>query len=246
LNILLTNDDGVGSIGILKLKESLDSFSNCVIVAPDKEKSTTSHSLTLLKPLFVKELESNIYSISGFPADCVYVGVNKILKVKPDLLISGINRGGNLGLDVYLSGTVAAARQAFMQNIPSIAFSLELLDSKTIYWDTAFKVAKDLVLKYIKNPIFGFININIPNIAYEDIKGYKITCLGEKEYKEEVISRVDPRDRSYCWIGGTVNGYKKIENSDCDAVYNSYVSITALKLDVTNYEDNSKLENVFL
>jgi len=184
--------------------------------------------------------------VSGFPADCVYVGLIKILKQKPALLVSGINRGGNLGHDVYLSGTVGAARQAFMQGIPSIAFSLELLNSKILHWDTALLVAKDILTKYINKPFLGFLNINIPNIEYKNIKGYKITKLGEKEYKEELVCRKDPRARPYCWIGGTLNGYKKIKNSDCEAVYNSYVSITPLKLDVTNYDDFDKLEHIFL
>lgn len=245
-NILLTNDDGVNADGLQKLKEAISSFANCIVVAPDIEQSTTSHSLTLYKPLFLRELDYNVYSVSGYPADCVYVALNKILKQKPDLVISGINRGGNLGHDVYLSGTVGAARQAFMQGVPSIAFSLELLNLKTTYWDTAVRVATDIILKFLKEPFYSFINVNIPNVEYKNIKGYKISCIGEKEYKEELLWREDPRGRPYCWIGGTLNGYKNIKESDCEAVYNNFVSISPLKLDLTSYDEFSKLESIFL
>ena len=233
--ILLTNDDGVDSIGILKLKESLEEFGRVIIVAPDSQKSTTSHSFSLDKPLYLNEVSEDVYSINGFPADCVYIGINSILNHKPDLVISGINKGGNLGTDVYLSGTVSGARQGVMQGCSSMAFSLEAFNTQTLYWDTTFKVAKDIVQIYFDNTFKSFLNINIPNIDYSDIKGYKVAKMGEKEYLSQVDWRTDPRKRKYCWIGGYLTGHKDITDSDCKAVHDDYVSITPMSLDITDY-----------
>lgn len=234
--ILLTNDDGVDSPGIRNLKKYLDSKYRVVIVAPETQKSTTSHSFTLHKPLYLKEHEKDVYSVDGFPADCVYVGANSILKNGLDLVVSGVNKGGNLGTDIYLSGTVAGARQAVMQGYSAMAFSVEIFDDKDVFWETAFKVIDEVLEKYFNNEFKTFLNVNIPNLEYKDLKGYKVCKLGEKEYFTQVDWRVDPRNRKYCWIGGYLKVPKGISGSDCDFVYSNFVSITPFKLDVTDYE----------
>lgn len=244
--ILLTNDDGVHSTGIREFKKALEEFGRVVIVAPSEEKSSTSHSFTLDKPLYIKEIEKDIYSLNGFPADCTYVGINSILDTKPDIIISGVNKGGNLGTDVYLSGTVSGARQAVMQGYSSMAFSIELFDKGHIYWDTAFLVAKDILKKYFTKSFKSFLNVNIPNVEYSNIKGYKLARMGEKEYFTQVDWRTDPRNRKYCWIGGYLTGYKDIGDSDCKTVYDNYVSLTPMKLDVTDYSSFNELENILV
>ena len=237
--ILLTNDDGVSSDGLFALKKSLEPLGTVVIVAPSSEQSGTGHSLTMHTPVRVKELEKNVYSVSGFPSDCVYAAVHGLLPKKPDVIISGINRGANMGIDVYYSGTVAGVRQGIIDGI-SHGFSISLVvekKDKEYFWDDAADFARLMTTKllekgYKKN---GFLNINYPNIPKEKIKGVMITKMGDKHYLKEVRWGKDPRGDAYCWLWGEYSNFEQIEGSDCVAVHDGYISISPMILDVTDY-----------
>ena len=239
MNILLTNDDGVYAPGLKALRETLSPIANVVIVAPLQERSTTGHTLTLDQPLRLIELEKNIYGCSGFPADCSLIGIAHLYKTKGekiDLVISGINRGANLGQDIYYSGTVAAARESVFHNVPAISVSscMDFHSENHIedHYYTASNFIKSLVESDISRIIspMTLLNINVPWKKESEIKGLKVTKVGFRNYSEEVNPRVDFRGRNYYWIGGVYQGYQKLENSDCHAVEEGNISITPIKL----------------
>ena len=244
--ILLTNDDGVNAEGIRVLKDVLAPLGRIIIVAPSSERSTTGQTLSLHVPLRVDELEEGVYSVSGYPADCTYVALHGILPRKPDLVISGINRGGNMGNDIYYSGTAAAARQAVMDGVPSISVSVELEKGyKKIFWEDVAEFTLKFASKFLSEDLGfgGFININSPNLPSRKIKGYKFTKMGQRRYLEQVDWRTDPRDKKYCWIGGYYEGFKSEEGTDCQVVEDGYISITPMKLDVTDYSTIERLKD---
>jgi 5'-nucleotidase len=230
MKILISNDDGVHAAGIKSLYGHLNKDHNVTMIAPMEEKSTTGHSLTLDKPLRIKELDKNIYGVDGFPADCVLMGIGHILKNdKPDIIISGINRGANLGQDLYYSGTVAAAREAAFHRFPSIAVSLHFQQVNTyhFYETAAMFIANFLKTEIVKKiPPYCLINVNVPNIAYQDLKGVKLTTIGFRFYSEEIHQRVDSRERDYFWISGHYKGFLDDPNSDNFAVEHGYISVT--------------------
>jgi len=233
---LLTNDDGYFSPGITALAEKLGQMGQVYIVAPDREKSSISLALTLRRPLRAEKVVRNVYAVDGTPADCIYVALRYILPRKPDLLISGINKGANLGCqDVSYSGTVAAALQGTFMGIPSIAVSL--LGRKTSRehhydFEKAAALVRSLVEILIKKklPPKTYLNINIPPFP---IKGLKITRLGEKRYSPELAIKKDPRGKTYFWIG--VGNPRAVgpKNSDVQVVDRGWVSITPLQIDRT-------------
>ncbi len=234
--ILISNDDGIYSEGIRVLAERLKNLAKVVVVAPDREKSAASHSLTLHRPLRIQEIKKNYYAISGTPTDCITLGVYEILKKKPDLIDSGINHGGNLGDDVHYSGTVSAALEGAMMGIPSIALSLVTRDDRPRYEPAAFyglKVAR-MVLKH-GLPHGVVLNVNIPNLPLKQIKGMAICKLGKRNYGDIIIEKLDPRKKKYYWIGGDESGYEDISGSDCNTILDKKVSITPLQVDMTNY-----------
>jgi len=241
LNILLVNDDGVHAPGINILRETLSSIANVVVVAPMEEKSTTGHTLTLDHTIRISKIKEDIYGCSGFPADCSMVGIGHIFKKelngrKIDLVISGINRGANLGQDIYYSGTVAAAREAAFHGIPSIAVSscmdFRKIHNETDYYFTASNFIKKLVQLNISNfiPRMTVLNVNVPWCSIDKIKGLKVTKVGFRKYSEDIDEREDFRGRKYYWIGGIYHGYDEFEDSDCVAVENSQISISPIKL----------------
>lgn len=241
MEILISNDDGIESPGILKLAEQLKSVGNVTVVAPARERSTSGHSLTLHKPLRCYEVAPQYYSISGSPADCVYMATRLIMKKKPDVIVSGINRGANLGNDIYYSGTVAAAREGAYFGCKAIAFSLALghhLDKTENHWDTAASFAKVFVPTAVKKgfPLNHILNVNIPNLPMGEIKGVKMSKQGLRYYTDEITDRVDPRNRHYYWLGGEYKGFENIPGSDCVHVDQGYISIVPLKIDSTDYE----------
>ncbi len=241
INVLLVNDDGVHAPGINILFNELKEICNVTMVAPLSERSTTGHSLTLDHTLRLERIEENKFGCSGFPADCALMGIGFIFKKlykgkKIDLVVSGINRGANLGQDIYYSGTVAAAREASFHGIPSIAVS-SCMDFKKIpndidHYISASKLIKRLIQLDVVNyiPPMTLLNINVPWKSESEIKGIKITDIGFRKYSEDIDEREDFRGRKYYWIGGIYRGFDEFETSDCYAVEESNVSITPLKL----------------
>lgn len=240
MDILISNDDGVFAEGIKSLKRTLSEIANVTVVAPLEERSTTGHTLTLDHPLRLVELEENVYGCSGYPADCALLGIIHLFKEKmnkkPDLLISGINRGPNLGQDTYYSGTVAAAREAVFHGIPSMAVSTAshfgTPKGDKLFYDTAShfvkKFLKEKIHEFLKP--MGLLNINVPNLPLDQIKGVEMTRLGFQKYSEEIQKREDFRGRPYFWIGGIYEGFDGNDKTDCHAVSQGKVSVTPIDL----------------
>ncbi len=234
--ILLTNDDGFYSEGIEALHRRLKDLGEIFIVAPDRERSATSLSLTLHRPLRVKRIGENVFAVDGTPADCVYLALQKFLPRKPDLLISGINSGPNLGQqDVSYSGTVAAAIQGTFLQVQSFAISLLHDEKGRVQFDAASKIAFQVAKRLLQNKLPEGITLNI-NIPPPPFKGIKITTLGQRRYNPEIIEEKDPRKNSYYWIG--TGNPKTIgdEESDVVVVKLGYISVTPLHTDLTDFQ----------
>jgi 5'-nucleotidase len=234
MRILLANDDGVNAPGIRELYKQLSPHFKTTMIAPLEERSTTGHSLSLDKPLRLEKLEENIYGCSGFPGDCVLMGLGHVLKEdRPAVVVSGINRGANLGQDLYYSGTIAAAREAAFHSVPSIAVSLvfESMADKPHYETAAQFIKMCLDFELFKHiPPMTLININVPNIDMNKVKGCKLTDIGFRRYSEEVHVRIDARGREYFWIAGRFEGHVETGTSDCDAVKDGFIAVTLHQL----------------
>lgn len=250
MKILISNDDGIYAPGIRALYDTLKGIADVTVIAPLEERSTTGHSLHLNTVLRLEKVDENLYGCSGFPADCVLMGIGHLLKGKrPDLVISGINRGANLGQDLYYSGTIAAAREATFHGIPSIAVSLNLsfnnLEEKP-YYDSAAKIIQKMVQEKIHQsiPELTVLNVNVPNVPYHELKGIKQTRIGFRKYSDEISERVDCRNRKYYWIAGTYGGFKQLGDTDCEAVEQNYVSMTPQKVidSIDNKAENLKTQ----
>ncbi|MEQ1877158.1 MAG: 5'/3'-nucleotidase SurE [Bdellovibrionia bacterium] len=251
MKILISNDDGYQSPGIQKLTAGLrESGYDVVVVCPYTERSTTGHSLTLHKPLRVHQIEKDVHAVTGSPADSVYWATRFLLKgKKPDLLISGINRGANLGHDIFYSGTVAAAREGALFGIPAIAISLAipLRESEaTTQWDSAVRFSKKLVPWFVdlKFPSNHVLNVNVPNLPYSEVKGVKISRQGRRVYADVVTEGMDPRNKKYYWVGGSYTGFDQIPDSDCVHVDQGFISLVPLKTDTTDYELREQIGNL--
>ena len=232
--ILLTNDDGVHSEGLLALREIFAKTDDVCVVAPERERTCVGHAITLHKPLRIKKIADNTYASNGSPADCIYLGIKAILRKKPDIIISGINKGPNMGQDVNYSGTVAAAKEGAFLGIPSIAVSI--CAREHFLFDDAALITERIV-DIVKNKAFidgTFLNVNIPNISHKKLNGFMVTKLGKRIYNDEVLERVDPRGGTYYWIGGNAEGYEDRRGTDFYAVQKGSVSITPLGLDMTH------------
>jgi len=236
VRVLISNDDGINSEGIYALADSLRGLGEVYVVSPDREQSAASHALSLHNPLRIEKIDERIYCVDGTPTDCINLAVNGILKDKNlSLIVSGINKGENLGDDITYSGTVSAAMEGTLLGIPSIAISLA--SRKNFFFDTASFYALLLAKYVINNPLpeGTLLNINVPNLPKDEIKGIKITKQGKRVYGEPVVEKIDPRGRKYYWIGGDELRFLDIEDSDLVAVSQGYVSVTPIKLDLTDY-----------
>ncbi len=249
--ILITNDDGIYSAGIFALWKSMKEIGNPIVVAPDQERSSISHAITIGSPLRVKKINRSEgfegYAVSGTPADCVKLSVKSLFKKKlPDIVISGINRGGNMGTNIIYSGTVSAAAEGANFGIPSVAISLA--SDKTDYFDVSKKSAKKIVCNVINNgiPKGTLLNVNIPYCKQEEILGFKFTRQGNQYFKDEYIERVDPQNRKYYWIKGKVYDEDKSTDQDGKAVSENYVSISPIHFKVTNESYLAELKNRFI
>ncbi len=231
--ILLSNDDGVNSEGIIVLKEYIEELGKIVVFAPLSEKSASSHSITLRKEIRLDEVSENVYAVDGTPVDCILIGIYGVLKRKPDLLISGINLGQNLGEDVFYSGTVAAAREGAMYGVPSVAVSLFLENSdRTRYFDTAAHFAKNISKFMLTHKLNGeLLNVNVPNLPVDQVKGVKLTRLSTRIYQEPVL-----KVRENIFLIGGEPLWELAEGTDLEAVKEGYVSVTPLLIDITDYE----------
>lgn len=240
--VLLTNDDGVNAKGLLTLKNELSKTFQVWVVAPDREQSATSHSLTLQYPLRINKIADRFFSVDGTPTDAVMLAVHAILKRRPDIIISGINHGPNMGDDVSYSGTVAAAMEGTILNIPSIAVSNINWNAK--HFGSAARFVKGMAKLVLKNglPKYTFLNVNVPD-KKGAITKFKVTRLGKRVYSDVVIEKIDPRGKNYYWIGEqTPIWEKKGDDTDFAAIRKGYVSITPLQLDTTDYRAMDRIK----
>lgn len=233
--ILVTNDDGVHAPGIMALSKAMAALGETYIVAPDRERSAAGHSLTLDRPIKAEEIREHVFSVNGTPTDCVTIGINKLLPRKPDLVVSGINKGANVGDDITYSGTVSAAIEGTIFGIPSIAFSL-LSDIQYHYETSALLSAK--IAAYVLEhslPFDTLLNVNVPNVKRHEIKGIKITRQGKRIYENSIQETFNPWGEKHYWIGGGRTFWEHGDEADMEAVQQNYVSITPIHLDLTNH-----------
>jgi len=246
LKILVTNDDGVYADGIRSLVGALRDIGDVFVVAPNRQRSASGHSITMHEPLRAEKVDffgMNIpaWAINGTPSDCVKLGIEALIKEKPDLVFSGINRGSNLGTDVLYSGTVSAAIEGAMLGLPSIAISLAYNNewNYTCAANFSKKLAQQVYTKIL--PVDTLINVNVPN-NNEKIQGVNITTLGIRKYKNSFIERIDPHGEAYYWMGGEISDEDNGEPTDIWSVQNNYISITPIHFDLTKFEYIKKLE----
>ena len=232
--ILLTNDDGVHAPGLRALRTAVAGIGHVIVVAPTREQSASSHSITIDRPLRHIEYEPDVHSIDGTPADCIYLALfeRRFLPRRPDLVLSGINHGHNIGTSVFYSGTVAGAREAAMRGIPAIAFSAAVDGNFERDASTAALLARQF-LKASRDAggQVALLNVNFPK---SDPLGRRVTRVGRQVYEENVIPRRDPGGREYFWIGGRIQDSGELEGTDAHAVAQGYVSITPLALEATH------------
>jgi len=234
--ILLSNDDGFFREGIQVLFRGLKDLARVVIVAPDREKSATSLALTLRHPLRIHKMKPRIYAVDGTPADCIYIALQKVLPRRPDLIISGMNPGPNLGRqDVNYSGTVAAAVQGTFLQIPSLAVSLLPDGERVFHWDFAVGVVRGLARDILAHGLPEGVTLNV-NIPPPPVRGVKITKLGRKFYNPEIIEKKDPRGSSYFWIGTGNPQRVGDDDTDVKAAYQGFISLTPLHADLTCHD----------
>lgn len=240
--ILLSNDDGVHARGLRVLAERLSSLGEIWVVAPDREQSGTSHSISLHRPLRMRNVAPREFAVDGTPTDSVYVALHHVLKEPPDLVVSGINHGPNLGNDVIYSGTVSAAMEAAQFGLRSIAVSLCLPDFRGTepaaqHFDTAADVVAELAQAVLDRPMPRgvLLNVNVPNAVRDEVRGVKLCRLGFNDWSEAVSERADPRGRPYYWIGGQRAGHDNLADSDINAVAAGWASVTPIHYDLTDY-----------
>ena len=234
--ILVTNDDGIYSKGIIILAKALHEVGEVFVVAPDREKSAIAHSLTLHRPLRVEKIKRNYFAVDGTPADCVHLGVDILLPERPRLIVSGINKGGNLGDDITYSGTVSAAFEGTLLGIPSFAVSLAARSH--FKFEPAARFAVRVASMILKKGLSKdtLLNVNVPDLPEMEIKSYRITQQGRWIHSgTAVVEKTDPRGKKYYWIGGGQLVFDRRGDTDFEAVSNGFVSITPLHLDLTNY-----------
>jgi 5'-nucleotidase len=236
MRILCTNDDGYLARGLNLLTDAARDLGDVVTVAPDREQSATSHSLTIHRPLRAREARPGAHVVDGTPTDCVIVALRGVLDSPPDLCLSGVNHGPNMGEDVLYSGTVAAAMEATVLGIPSVALSYAGEDYENL--DGWASVVRDLLARLTpleRFPKETLLNVNLPPVAPEEVRGVRVTNLGQRRYSDSLTRTKDPRGREYFWIGGTVSTWSGGSDSDFRAVEEGYISVTPLHLDLTNY-----------
>ncbi len=236
MKILVTNDDGINAKGLQVLADAMKGVGDVAIVAPDRERSAVGHALTLHHPLRADEIGPNKFAVDGTPTDCVNLGIHNLISFKPDIVVSGINRGGNMGDDVTYSGTVSAAMEATLMGIPAFAVSLVTTAEGRNYKAAAEFAAR--LASIIGNrglPEDTFLNVNVPDIPAEMMLEPLITRQGRRHYDGTIVDKLDPRGRKYYWIGSGEQTFLDLDGSDYHAVLRGHISVTPLHLDLTNY-----------
>lgn len=236
MKILVSNDDGYLATGINVLTAALEQVADVVVIAPDRNRSAASNSLTLSTPLRVSEFGPNRYKVDGTPSDCVHLALTGLLDYEPDLVVSGINHGANLGDDVIYSGTVAAAMEGRFLGLPTIAVSL--VGRKLQHFDTAAAVAAELVQKIERAPLASdvVLNVNVPNVSADDLAGVRATRLGFRHKSEQILKDTDPYGRPIYWVGPAGAGQDAGEGTDFFAIEEGFASVTPLKVDLTRHD----------
>ena len=237
MRLLVTNDDGYLALGVQTLAAAASPLGAIDVVAPDREQSATSHSLTMHHPLRARVAQSGVHVVDGTPTDCVMLAVAALLENKPDVVLSGINHGPNLGDDVLYSGTVAAAMEATILGIPAIALSYAGRDYERIdeWQNVVTRLLERILGREGDFPAETLLNVNLPAIPPEQVKGVRVTTLGRREYVDSLQRGQDPNGRDYYWIGGGSSRWWGRDDSDFRAIESGYISVTPLHLDLTNH-----------
>ena len=236
MRFLISNDDGYLSPGIAALAIALGDLGEAFVCAPERDRSGSSNSLTLDRPLSVRQAPSGFHYVNGTPTDCIHLAATGLMPELPDMVISGINHGPNMGDDTIYSGTVAAATEGFLHGIPSIAISLA--SHNPVYFETAARVAADLVQRFQREPFRGavLLNVNVPDLPYDSLKGTQVTRLGRRHKSAPVIRAENPRGDTIWWVGPIGKIADASLGTDFDAIANGYVSITPLSIDLTAHQ----------
>ena len=234
MRILLSNDDGYFAPGLAALAEALSTLGEVTVVAPERDRSGASNSLTLDRPLRLRKAANGFYFVNGTPTDCVHLAVTGMLDHLPDIVVSGVNLGSNMGDDTLYSGTVAAATEGYLLGVPAIAVSLS--SHRGEHFETAARVARELTVRAMEQP-FGqpvLLNVNVPDIPWEELKGQTVTRLGRRHKAEPVVKQTTPRGEQVFWVGAAGPAADAGEGTDFHAVANDFVSITPLQIDLTH------------
>ena len=236
MRILLSNDDGYFAPGLAALHAALSTLADVTVVAPERDKSGASNSLTLDRPLSMRLAANGFYFLNGTPTDCVHMAVTGMLDWVPDMVVSGINHGSNMGDDTIYSGTVAAATEGYLLGIPSIAVSMVARDSKN--FETAGWVAAELVKRHQQNKVSepSLLNVNVPDVPREGLQGFEVTRLGKRHKAEPAVKAVNPRGETVYWIGAAGGAADAGPGTDFYATEHNRVSVTPLQIDLTNYQ----------
>lgn len=246
MKILISNDDGINSLGIYALAQSLKEIGDVTVVAPITEQSAVGHAITMKTPLRVVEHFINGeffgYAVEGTPADCVKMGIRNILKTPPDIVVSGINHGSNTAINIIYSGTVSAAREAAIMDVPAVAFSLTSHISRD--FDYAAKIAKDIVQEVVKNnlPLGTCLNVNVPAVPENEIKGILLTKQSKSKWDDIYEQRTDPYGTAYYWLTGNLVEVDDNLETDQFAIKNNYVAVTPIHFDLTDYKTYKEMK----
>lgn len=234
MHILLSNDDGYFAPGIEHLAHALADLGDITVVAPERDRSGASNSLTLDRPLSLRRTANGFFHVNGTPTDCVHLAVTGMLDTLPDMVVSGINHGANMGDDTIYSGTVAAATEGYLLGVPAIAVSL--VGKSGTHFATAAEIARQLVARYLARPVSEpmLLNVNVPDVPLGDIRGIRVTRLGRRHKAEPVVKATTPRGETVYWVGAAGEAADAGEGTDFHAVANNYVSVTPLQIDLTH------------
>jgi 5'-nucleotidase len=234
MRILISNDDGYFAPGIEILASALSEIAEITVVAPEQDRSGASNSLTLDRPLYLRRAANGFYHVNGTPTDCVHLAVTGMLDGLPDMVVSGINNGANMGDDTIYSGTVAAATEGYLLGVPALAISLASKSPQ--HYETAARIARQLVEQFVAKPLAepALLNINVPDIPWEDIQGIRTTRLGKRHKAEPVVRALTPRNETVYWVGAAGAAQDAGEGTDFHAVAHNFVSLTPLQVDLTH------------
>ncbi|MGH8476415.1 MAG: 5'/3'-nucleotidase SurE [Methylococcales bacterium] len=241
MHILVSNDDGYSAQGLIALKNALEKLAKVSVVAPERNQSGASNSLTLDRPLRATVTDGGIIKIDGTPTDCVHIAITGLLEEEPDMVFAGINHGANLGDDVLYSGTVAAATEGRFLGLPAIALSLASPTPK--HMETASRIAAELFSRIMRQPLPAdtILNVNVPDVPFQQLRGFRSTRLGQRHKAERVVKSIDPRGHEIFWVGSAGPEQDAGPGTDFHAIRENYVSVTPLQVDLTHYNQIDRI-----